>query len=194
MSELEKSGDGMEESEELKLARADYDQGKSMLEKGDVVLAAAGFHNALVGFEQCGDENGVANASAQLASVCLAREDYEGAIRNCQRAYAICERNKDLASINFLQKMQVTAQRRLKHFDEAARITLSILDTYGGLNNPEGAVATLEDLADIYVEMGQKGKAADALRTAASIHANFSHARQATLLHERADQLDGGAK
>jgi len=60
-----------QEPEEAKdPAQADYDQGKQILQAGDEALAASCFHNALVGFEQNGDDKGVANASDQLGDIC----------------------------------------------------------------------------------------------------------------------------
>ena len=47
------------------------------------------------GFEEQGDEQGVANASDRLGDACLARDEYAMAIANFQRACAICEKEDD---------------------------------------------------------------------------------------------------
>ena len=50
-------------------AQQDYEKGQELLQKREMPQAAAAFHNALVGFEQDGDENGVANASDKLGDI-----------------------------------------------------------------------------------------------------------------------------
>jgi len=57
-------------------ARADYNKGKELRAAGDEAQAASFFHNALVGFEQNGDDQGVANASDQLGDICAARQNH----------------------------------------------------------------------------------------------------------------------
>ena len=66
--------------------------------------AAVAFHNALFGYEEKGDENGIANASNQLGHVCLARKEYEQAKRHYQRAWEICEKLQDPMSLIALSK------------------------------------------------------------------------------------------
>jgi len=61
-------------------AQTDYDQGKQISQAGDKALQASCVHNALVGFEQNGDDKGVANASDQLGDICALREEHEKAI------------------------------------------------------------------------------------------------------------------
>ena len=56
--------------------------------------------------------------------------------------------------------------------------------------DPQGAVATLELMAEIYTDAGSNAKAADAYRTAASIHKNFSHDTLAQKMLEKAENLE----
>jgi tetratricopeptide (TPR) repeat protein len=157
---------------------------------GDDVQAAAFFHNALVGFEQKGDEQGVANASDQLGDICAVRQEHEKAIAHYQRAYAICDRENDMFSLIALQKKMAVSQRALKQFDEAIRIYLNVIDIYAGYNNPAGTVASMEELAELYLETGERRKAADTYRTIASIHKNFSHSIQAKEFMDKAAQVE----
>ena len=171
-------------------ARADYNKGKELRGAGDDVQAAAFFHNALVGFEQKGDEQGVANASDQLGDICAVRQEHEKAIAHYQQAYAICDRENDMFSLIALQKKMAVSQRALKQFDEAIRIYLNVIDIYAGYNNPAGTVASMEELAELYLETGERRKAADTYRTIASIHKNFSHSIQAKEFMDKAAQVE----
>ena len=67
-------------------AKADYKAGREFLAKGEYAQAAMALHNALHGFEEQGDEQGVANAADRLGDVCLAREEYRLALDHFQRA------------------------------------------------------------------------------------------------------------
>ena len=51
----------------------EYEEGKKYLENQQHGQAAVALHNALIGFEEKDDENGIANASNQLGHLCLAR-------------------------------------------------------------------------------------------------------------------------
>jgi hypothetical protein len=72
------------------------------------------------------------------------------------------------------------------------RIYLSIVDTYGAYNNPAGAVAILEELAKLYLDMGERAKATDTYRTIASIHKNFKHQRHAQEFLDMAGKIEDG--
>jgi len=182
--------DPQDEAMEKGPAQEDYEAGKRHQEAGDVVQAAGAFHNALVGFEQSGNEKGIANAVCQLGEICVISENYEQGLAHFQRAYKICDRLNDPFSLLLLKKKMAHAHRCLKQFSEAVRIYMDVLDIYGDHNNPQGAVRVLEELADIYLEMGEKGRAVDAYRTAASVHKNFKHAREAQMLLNKAQAIE----
>ena len=182
--------DPQDEAAEKDPAQEDYDAGKRHQEAGDVVQAAGAYHNALVGFEQSDNEKGIANAVCQLGEICLTREDYEQGLAHFQRAYEICDRLNDHFSLLLLKKKMAHAHRCLKQFPETVRSYMDVLDIYSDHNNHEGAVKVLDELADIYLEMGEKSRAADAYRTAASIHKNFKHAREAQMLLDKAQAIE----
>jgi tetratricopeptide (TPR) repeat protein len=174
-------------------AQADYDQGKELRQAGDEALAASCFHNALVGFEQDNNEKGIANASDQLGDICAAREEHEKAIVHYQRAYDICDKENDRFSLVALLKKMVISRKALKQYDETVKIYLNVIDIYSGYNNPSGTVATMEELAELYLEIGKRKKSADTYRTIASIHKNFKHNLQAQEFIEKATQVEQGA-
>jgi len=182
-----------EPQEEKDPAQADYDQGKELQEAGDEALAASCFHNALVGFEQSNNEKGMANASAQLGDICVGREEHEKAIVHYQRAYDICEKENDRFSLVTLLKKMVPIRKALKQYDEAIRIYLNVIDIYSGYNNPAGTVAAMEELAELYLEMGERQKSADTYKTISSIHKNFKHNLQAQEYMDKAFQVEKGA-
>lgn len=183
-----------QEPEEAKdPAQADYDQGKQILQAGDEALAASCFHNALVGFEQNGDDNGVANASDQLGDICVLREEHEKALEHYQRAYEICDKENDSFSLIALLKKMVVSKRALNKYDEAIKIYLNVIDIYSGYNNPGGTVAAMEELAKLYLEIGERQKSADTYRTIASIHKNFKHNTYAKEFMDKATQVEQGS-
>jgi tetratricopeptide (TPR) repeat protein len=173
-------------------AQADYDQGKELRQAGDEALTASCFHNALVGFEQDNNEKGVANASDQLGDICAAREEHEKAIIHYQRAYDICDKENDRFSLVSLLKKMVISRKTLKQYDEAIKTYLYVIDIYSGYNNPAGSVATMEELAELYLEIGERQKSADTYRTIASIHKNFKHNLLAKEFIEKATQVEQG--
>jgi tetratricopeptide (TPR) repeat protein len=173
-------------------AQVDYDQGKELRQAGDEALAASCFHNALVGFEQDNNEKGIANASDQLGDICAAREEHEKAIIHYQRAYDICDKENDRFSLVSLLKKMVISRKTLKQYDEAIKTYLNVIDIYSGYNNPAGSVATMEELAELYLEIGERQKSADTYRTIASIHKNFKHNLLAKEFIEKATQVEQG--
>ena len=173
--------------------QADYDKGRDLLAAGDDTQAASFFHNALVGFEQKGNDNGVANAADQLGDICTRRQDHEKAIVHYQRAYEICDRENDRFSLIALQKKMALAKRALEQYVDAVRIYLNVIEIYAGYNNPAGTVATMEELAKLYLVMGERQKSADTYRTIASIHKNFKHTIQAEEYMDKAEQVEQGA-
>jgi len=86
----------------------------------------------------------------------------------------------------------VPSKRALKQYDEAIRIYLNVIDIYSGYNNPSGTVAIMEELAKLYLEIGERQKAADTYRTIASIHKNFSHTLQAKEFEDKAAKVEQG--
>jgi len=182
-----------ESQEEKDPAQADYDQGKELQQAGDEALAASCFHNALIGFEQSGNEKGVANASAQLGDICAGREEYQKAIVHYQRAYDICEKENDRFSLVALLKKMVPLRKTLKQYDEAIKIYLNVIDIYSGYNNPAGTVAAMEELAELYLEIGERQQSADTYKTISSIHKNFKHNLQAQEFMDKAMQVENGA-
>lgn len=182
--------DPQAESVEKDPAQEDFDTGKRHLEAGDPVQAAAAFHNALIGFEQAGNEKGIANAVYKLGDICVTSEKYEQGLAHFQRAYQICDNLDDWSSLLALKKKMAHAHRCLQQYTEAAGIYMDVLDTYSGHNNPQGAVTILEELAGLFLEKGERSRAADAYRTAASIHKNFKHSREAQRLQDLAQALE----
>lgn len=178
------------EEEPLDQAKQDYKQGRELLTKGEYPQAAIAFHNALKGFEEQGNQHGVANASDRLGDVCLAREEYGMALDNYKRAYAICEKEEDSFSLVALNKKMASAYDKMGDHDAALRILLDMVEHYYLTKNPKGATETLERLAEVYQQMGEKRKAADTYRTIASIHANFKHKRLAGEYEQKAAALE----
>ncbi len=173
--------------------QAEYLEGKGLLERNETGLAAVALHNALIGFEERNDENGIANASNQLGSVCLQRKEYEKAITHFERAEQICEKLGDPLSLLALSQQFVVAYTESGLYKEAISRCLQILDLYHANNNPKGTVEILEKMAEIYTKSGESGKAADTFRTIASIHKNYKHDKIAESFLERAVELEKGA-
>jgi tetratricopeptide (TPR) repeat protein len=175
-------------------AQTDYNKGKELRQAGDDAQAASCFHNALIGFEQSNNEKGIANASDQLGDICAARDEHEKAIDYYQRAFGICDKENDRFSLIALQKKLVISKKALKQYDAAINIYLNVIDIYSGYNNPAGTVATMEELAEFYLEIGERQKSADTYRTIASIHKNFKHNIQAQEFSDKAAQVEQGAQ
>ena len=93
-------------------------------------------------------------------------------------------------SLIALQKKIVASRKALKQYDQAIKIYLNVIDIYSGYNNPAGTVATMEDLAELYLEIGERQKSADTYRTIASIHKNFKHSLQAKEYTDKAAQVE----
>jgi tetratricopeptide (TPR) repeat protein len=184
---------GQEPRETEDPAKADYDKGKELRAAGDETQAASFFHNALVGFEQNGDDKGVANASDQLGDICAARQEHEKAFAHYQRAYAVCDRENDMFSLIALHKKMAVSKRALQQYDDAVKIYLNVIDIYAGYNNPAGTVEAMEELAKLYLEMDERQKSAATYRTIASIHRNFRHKIQAQEYMDKAAQVEQGA-
>jgi len=173
--------------------QADYEEGKRFLGNGNYGQAAIAMHNALLGYQEKGDETGVANSSNQLGHICLAKKDFEQAFNHYQRAWQIIEKLEDSASLISLEKQFVLVHRGMKQYRQALDFCLNLLDRYHANNDPQGTVAVLEDMAEIYLESGQKDKAADAYRTVATIHKNFKHQATAETFFKKAREIEEAA-
>jgi tetratricopeptide (TPR) repeat protein len=173
-------------------AKADYKEGRDFLAKGEYAQAAMAFHNALKAFEERGDEQGIANCADRLGDVCVAKEEYQMALEHFQRAYAICDKEKDVFSTVTLNKKIAGIHKRTGELDKALSILLDIFDHYTQLRDPKGTVEILEVIAEVYQEKGDNDNAADTLRTIAGIHRNFKHTRQAEEFAARAAALKQG--
>lgn len=171
-------------------AQAQYDEGKEFLEKKELAQAALAFHNAFLAFEEKDNQNGIANASNQLGHVCLQRQEYEKALKHYQRAWDICEKQDDPMSLIALSQQLISVRQGLKQYPEAVKLCLELLESYDLNNNPQGAVEILERMADIYIETGDKAKAADGYRTIASIHAKYKHKNIAERFMEKSQALE----
>lgn len=167
----------------------EYEEGKSLLDRQEYSLAAVALHNALIGYEEKGDDAGVANASNQLGHVCLARQEFESALKHYERALNICEKANDRMSILAVMKKIVAAQRGLKQYDKAIDTCFALIDYYQDNRDPQGSVTTLEEIAEIYIGAGQREKAADTYRTIAAIHKNFRHDNIASGYLQKAAEL-----
>jgi tetratricopeptide (TPR) repeat protein len=179
-----------EQKEEKNQAQLDYEAGQEFLKNLEPAQAANAFHNALIAFELEGNENGVANAADKLGDICATRGDVETALSHYDRAYAICQKHRDRFSLFSIEKKKAKLMYDAKDYDQAIRLYADVLDEYSALRNPQGSVETLETLADIYLAKGDKSKAADSYRTAASIHQNFRHSRHAEKLRQKAAEIE----
>lgn len=171
-------------------AKMDYLEGRKLHRNGEYAQAAIAFHNALRGFEEQGDQAGIANASDRLGDACLARDEYAMAIANYRRAYAICEKEDDNYSVLALNKKMAVAYRKLGDQEKALELLYDMLEHYRLTSNPKGAVETLIVIAETYIEQGEKAKAADAFRSVANIHERFRHSRMAEEFNQRAASLE----
>ena len=181
---------GESAGEDLDPARKDYLEGRKLHSQGEYTQAALAFHNALRGFEEQGDEQGVANAADRLGDACFAREEYAMAIANFRRAFAVCEKEDDSFSQLSLNKKMAAAYRKLGDREKALELLFDMLEHYRLTNNPKGAVEVLVVIAEIYAEQGDRVRAADAYRSVASIHARFKHARLAAEFDQQAEALE----
>ena len=181
---------GESAGEDLDPARKDYLEGRKLHSQGEYAQAALAFHNALRGFEEQGDEQGLANAADRLGDACFAREEYAMAIANFRRAFAVCEKEDDSFSQLSLNKKMAAAYRKLGDREKALELLFDMLEHYRLTNNPKGAVEVLVVIAEIYAEQGDRVRAADAYRSVASIHARFKHARLAAEFDQQAEALE----
>ena len=178
--------------EELKKdpAKRDYLQGREDFKKGDYATAAMSFHNALKGFEEKNDEQGIANASDRLGDVCVEKKDFAAALEHYRRAYAICEQEEDSFSTLALNKKIAVIYREQGELDKAMEILFDMVEHYHMTRNPKGMVEVMTVIAELYQEKGDTKKAADTYRTVSAIHKNFKHKRMSEEFAALADELE----
>jgi len=164
-----------QEEKQKSQAQQDYEMGQEHLKKKDLTQAAAAFHNALLGFEQDGDENRMANAFDKLGDICVEKKEFEKAIDNFDKAYAICKRHEDRFSLFSLERKVARVYDESGDYAKAIEAYVDIVDEFNALRDPRGAVETLETLAEVYLKLAEKAKAADCYRTIASIHKHYRH-------------------
>lgn len=170
-------------------AQKDYAEGQEFMKKKETAQAAAAFHNAMVGFEQDGDENGIANAADKMSDVCLERKEFEKALAYIDKAYEICNRNFDRYSLFCLERKRAKIYDEAGDYSKAISAYVEVVDEYNALRDPQGAVDALETLAGIYLKVSDKEMAADCYRTIASIHKNYKHNNFYKNYMEKADAV-----
>ncbi len=178
------------EEKEKTQAQQDYEKGQELQKQSEFSQAAAAFHNALIGFEQEANENGVANAADKLGDVCLEKGEFEKALTYFNRAYAICQRHADRFSLFSLERKKARVYAKSGDLPKAIDAYVDIVDEFNALRDPRGAVETLETLADIYLSQQEKDKAADCYRTIASIHKSYKHNNFYATYMEKAAALE----
>jgi tetratricopeptide (TPR) repeat protein len=170
-------------------AKRDYVEGRELLKQRQYSEAGMAFHNALKGFEEQGDEAGIANACDRLGDVCFAREDYENALAHYQRAYELCDKEQDSFSTLALNKKLAEVYKGLGELNKSLEVYFDMIEYYQITKNPKGTVDTLLLVANVYLIQGERERAADAYRTISSIHKNFKHSRKAAYYAAEADKL-----
>jgi len=182
----------VQEEEKKSQARLDYEEGQEFMANADLSQAANAFHNALLGFQEENNQHGIANAADKLGDICRERQEFEKDMTHYDTAYRICETDFDQDSLFSIEKKRAAIAWEMKDYDKAIQQYLDILDEYNGNNNPQGSVETLETMAEIYLEKGDKVKAADAYRVVASIHKNFNHPNFADRFLKKAEETEAG--
>jgi tetratricopeptide (TPR) repeat protein len=190
ISNIAPMADDSKNSEELDPVQEEYIEGKALLEKNELGLAAVALHNALLGFEEQNNKEGIANASNQLGHVCLQKEDYDKALVHYQRAEEIVSEMDDPMSILALSKQLILVYIGTEQYKQAIARCLDLLDLYQANNNPKGTVEIMEQMAEIFLKSNDKSSAVDAYRTIASIHNNFKHKKIAAEFLDKAKKLE----
>jgi tetratricopeptide (TPR) repeat protein len=179
-----------EKQQEKTQAQADYESGMDFFTKGEFAQAAGFFHNALIGFEQEGNRQGMANANDKLGDVCKSRNEYDKALVYYETAAEICKEFDDVFSTMSLSGKQAECLSSQGKYKDAINICLDLLETHQKMRNPDSSVKTLLIIADIYQKAGNIDGCIDAYKTAASIHANFGHVNAARSLQEKIAALE----
>lgn len=178
-----------EKEDKRSQAQIDYDEGRGYVERGESAMAAVSLHNALRAFEEEGNQEAIANCANQLGHACLQRSDFEKALINFQRAWDICDDLGDAMSLHAISLQFVHVYKGMKNYRKSLDVCLDLLDAYQKNNDPRGSVGVLELMAEVYLESGDREKAADAYRTVASIHDNFNHETIAESFRQKAAEL-----
>jgi tetratricopeptide (TPR) repeat protein len=194
INSIGKAGEAPEQEDKRSQAQIDYEEGRGYVERGEAALAAVALHNALLGFEEENNQEGIANASNQFGHACLMRQEYDKALVHYQRAWEICEAMEDPMSLLAIAGQLVEAHKGLKDYPKAIELSFYLLDSYQQNNDPKNSVAVLEKLAEVYIAAGELEKASDAYKTAASVHANFGHEKIAAGLRQKAAGLLTGKR
>ncbi|MFZ5764246.1 MAG: tetratricopeptide repeat protein [Thermodesulfobacteriota bacterium] len=181
--------EAQKKEEKKSQARLDYEAGMELLSKGEAAQAANMFHNALIGFEQEGDINGIANATDKLGDICAGRKELDRALDFYDKVTTICFDQGDNISVFAIDKKKARLFADCGLYDEAITRYLAIIDEYNAMRNPQGTVDTLQTLAEIYMAAGNRENAADCYRTAASIHERYKHSRHAATLKQKAEEI-----
>lgn len=176
--------------EEKSQAQLDYESGVAAMKNKNFGQAANAFHNAMIAYEQEEDKTGLANANDKLGDVCRESQEFEKALSYYEKAFALCEEFDDIYSIISLEDKRAQCLQGLKQYDAAIALYMDMLDRFERMRSPGSAVTILVKMADVFTEAGDLHGAIDACRTAASIHANFSHKRKAQQLLDRAAELE----
>jgi tetratricopeptide (TPR) repeat protein len=193
MKDLRLQDQGQKQPEKSQ-SRLDYEEGMKLLNNnGETAQAANMFHNALVGYEKDKDMNGMANAVDKLGDICASRRELDLALQHYDRVINICHDLGDSISVFSIDKKKAKLFADCGKLEEAINMYLDIMDQYNAMRNPKGTVETLETMADIYLEAGNRDKAADCYRTAAAIHEKFRHSRDAAALMKKAEEIDVAA-
>lgn len=175
-------------------AQIDYEEGRGYVERGEATLAAVALHNALRGFEEEENQEGIANASNQFGHACLMKKEYAKALIHYTRSWEICETFDDPMSLLAIARQLVQTHKGLEDYPKAIELSFYLLDSYQQNNDPKNSVDVLEKLAEVYIATGEMEKGADAYKTAASIHANFSHSKIAEEYRQKAAGLLSGKR
>ncbi|MBU0909713.1 MAG: tetratricopeptide repeat protein [Proteobacteria bacterium] len=170
-------------------ARLDYEEGLEFLKNKETAQAANMFHNALIGFEQEKDINGIANATDKLGDICAERRELDKAMQLYDRVISICQDQGDSISVFSIDKKKAKLHADCGKYEKAISMYLDIIDQYNAMRNPQGTVDTLETLAQVYLDAGKREKAADCLQTAAAIHEKYKHRKHAEDFMKRAEEL-----
>ncbi len=169
--------------------KKDYNEGLDYLKNKELAMAANAFHNALKGWEEEENLHGVANASDQLGDICAERGDFDNAFAHYDRAYKICTDDYDRFSLFALERKKAALLAQLERFDEALAQYWDILDEYTANQDPAGAVATLETMAEIFIKTADQEKAANCYQMIAKTHRNFKHPDEAAEYEAKAADL-----
>ena len=151
-------------------AKKDYLEGRKLHSDGEYTQAAIAFHNALRGFEEQGDQAGVANASDRLGDACLARSEFDMAIANFQRACAICEKEDDSFSVLALNKkmavirdLETNRYEPVRLMDTLSQVIIekrmwyTALDMKSDLVNISGIAMDDKTVADFMLRLESSG-------------------------------------